>query len=188
MDQISRSFESAQEPMKETDRSLRKQLAELKLQNEQLNIQLDYERNQEGGYEDAEHDEEEEASSEVSFQQTWPLTAPASKKKDEKAPPKGGASNPGSGGPAAAPLGAGTTGASVQDAKKRKEADKLNIPPRPYRRRPSSALGSWRCATKSQVLVEIQMQGLLGSTRLNRPMSKLKTWTTAVNSRPSMQS
>ena len=88
LDRISKSFESAQESMKETDRSLRKQLAELKLQNEQLNIQLDYERNQEGGYEDAEHDEEEEASSEVSFQQTWPLTATTSQKRDEKAPPK----------------------------------------------------------------------------------------------------
>ena len=38
LDRISKSFESAQESMKETDRSLRKQLAELKLQNEQLNI------------------------------------------------------------------------------------------------------------------------------------------------------
>ena len=47
--------------MKETDRSLRKQLAELKLQNEQLTIQLDYERNQEGDAEHADHDEEEEA-------------------------------------------------------------------------------------------------------------------------------
>jgi len=134
----------------------------LKVQKEQLTIQLDHERNQEGDQEDADRDEEEEASSEVSFRQTWPPAAPTSQKKDEKEPPKrqpgtpstsaasglfGGTSHPSSGRPARAPASTGTTGASVQGAKKRKEADKVNIPPLPK----APQFRSWKLAVRDEI-------------------------------------
>jgi hypothetical protein len=76
MDTLSRDLESAQAALKDNDRSLRKQLAELKLQSEQLTLQLDYERHPDRDQEDADDEDEEEASSEISFQQTWPRTTP----------------------------------------------------------------------------------------------------------------